>query len=240
MRRQLCHRRPFAFPCNNSRRGLYSERCVCNPDCAVVASPSTRRCSKRFATHFPVSSPALCAPFFAMPAAKTLRQHWRLTNHLFIHEKGAPPMSVTDEVLQANQKYAATFDQGALPIPPARKLAVLACMDARLNVYQILGLKTGDAHIFRNAGGIATEDALRSLIISHHLLGTQEFIVINHTDCGMLTFSDHDLLHKLEEKTGVAAIAPVHFHTFKNLESNVKQQVARIKGHPYVRNVPVR
>ncbi|HSY59510.1 MAG TPA: carbonic anhydrase [Terriglobales bacterium] len=149
-------------------------------------------------------------------------------------------MSVTDEVLVANQQYAANFKLGGLAIPPAKKLAVLACMDARISVEELLGLKTGDAHIFRNAGGIATEDALRSLIISHHLLGTQEFIVINHTDCGMLTFSDHDLLHKLEEKTGVATIAPVHFHTFKNLESNVKQQVGRIKSHPYVRNISVR
>jgi carbonic anhydrase len=149
-------------------------------------------------------------------------------------------MSATDEVLVANQQYAADFKLGGLASPPAKKLAVLACMDARISVEQLLGLKTGDAHIIRNAGGIATEDALRSLIISHHLLGTQEFIVINHTDCGMLTFSDHELLHKLEEKTGVATIAPVHFHAFKNLESNVKQQVARIKSHPYVRNIAVR
>ena len=117
-------------------------------------------------------------------------------------------MSVTDEVLVANQQYAANFKLGGLAMPPAKKLAVLACMDARISVEDLLGLKTGDAHIIRNAGGIATEDALRSLIISHHLLWTQEFIVINHTDCGMLTFSDHDLLHKLEENTGVAAIAP--------------------------------
>jgi carbonic anhydrase len=149
-------------------------------------------------------------------------------------------MSVTDEVLLANQRFAEAFDLGKLAMPPAKKLAVLACMDARVSVEQLLGLKTGDAHIIRNAGGIATEDALRSLIISHHLLGTQEFIVINHTDCGMVTFEDHQLLHKLEEQTGVAAIAPVHFHAFKDLETNVRQQVARIKSHPYVRNIPVR
>ncbi len=149
-------------------------------------------------------------------------------------------MSVTDEVLLANQRYAEAFNLGGLAMPPARKFAVLACMDARLTVEQFLGLKTGDAHIIRNAGGIATEDALRSLIISHHLLGTQEFIVINHTDCGMLTFEDHELLHKLEEQTGTAAIAPVHFHAFKDVERNVRQQVARIKNHPYVRNIPVR
>lgn len=149
-------------------------------------------------------------------------------------------MSITDEVLLANEQYAAAFDLGGLAMRPARKLAVLACMDARLSVEQLLGLRTGDAHIIRNAGGIATEDALRSLIISHHLLGTQEFIVINHTDCGMVTFADDELLRKLEEQTGTAAIAPVHFHTFKDVERNVRQQVARIENHPYVRNIPVR
>ncbi len=149
-------------------------------------------------------------------------------------------MSVTDQVLLANQQYASTFKLGALPMPPARKVAVLACMDARLTVEQLLGLNTGDAHIIRNAGGIATEDALRSLIISHHLLGTQEFIVINHTDCGMLTFKDHELLHRLEAETGVAAVVPVHFHAFPDVEENVRRQVARIKAHPYVQGVPVR
>src|SRR6476659_1170696 len=119
-------------------------------------------------------------------------------------------MSVIDEVLQNNLKYADQFTLGHLPMTPARKLAVLACMDARLTVEQLLGLKTGDAHIIRNAGGIASEDALRSLIISHHLLGTQEFIIINHTDCGMLTFKDDELLDRLENETGVATVSPVH------------------------------
>jgi len=150
-------------------------------------------------------------------------------------------MSVTDEVLQANEQYAAKFNQGGLPMPPARKLAVLACMDARLSVDQVLGLKTGDAHVIRNAGGVATEDALRSLIISHHLLGTEEFIVINHTDCGMLTFEDSELLNRLEEQTGSAAVAPVHFHAFKDVAGNVRRQVARIKAHPFVpKHIPVR
>src|SRR6202171_3880316 len=108
-------------------------------------------------------------------------------------------MITTDEVLAANQQYASQFDKGSLAMPPAKKLAILACIDARLSVEQLLGLKTGDAHIIRNAGGIATEDVLRSLIISHHLLGTQEFIVINHTDCGMVTFTDNQLLDRLEE-----------------------------------------
>lgn len=149
-------------------------------------------------------------------------------------------MSVTDEVLSANKDYAAKFDLGALAMPPARKLAILACMDARLTVEQLLGLKTGDAHIIRNAGGIATEDALRSLIISHHLLGTREFMVINHTDCGMLTFNDNQLLDKLEEQTGASAVSPAHFHSFQDLERNVRRQVARIKHHPFVPKVPVR
>jgi carbonic anhydrase len=149
-------------------------------------------------------------------------------------------MSFTDEVLKANEKYASRYDPSVFAAPPAPKLAVLACMDARITVEEILGLKSGAAHIIRNAGGIATEDALRSLIISHHLLGTREFIVINHTDCGMLTFEDDDLLRKLEEKTGSAAVAPIHFHAFKNLEDNVRRQVARIKHHPYVLHVPIR
>ena len=143
-------------------------------------------------------------------------------------------MSVTDEVLKANENYTGTFNLGHLPMPPARKLAIVACMDARLTVEQALGLKTGEAHIIRNAGGIVTEDALRSLIISHHLLGTQEFIIINHTDCGMLTFKDEDLRVQLQEKTGTATVAPVHFHAFRDPEENVRLQVQRVKSHPWI------
>src|ERR1700752_2232693 len=127
-------------------------------------------------------------------------------------------MSVIDEVLKANQEYAKNFNLGHLPMPPARKLAVVACMDARMTVSQLLGLKAGEAHIIRNAGGIITEDALRSLILSHHLLGTQEFMIINHTDCGMLTFTDEDVRAKLQQLTGTATVAPVHFHAFRNVE----------------------
>ena len=143
-------------------------------------------------------------------------------------------MSITDEAIKANETYAANFKLGDLPMPPARKLAIVACMDARLMPDQILGLKTGDAHVIRNAGGIVTEDALRSLIISHHLLGTEEFIIINHTDCGMLTFKDEELHSRLQEETGVATVAPVHFHAFEDLEANVRQQVQRVKSHPWV------
>ena len=102
-----------------------------------------------------------------------------------------------NKILSANEEYSSDFKHGNLPIPPSRKLAVLACMDARLTVEEFLGLGTGDSHIIRNAGGIATDDAIRSLIISHELLGTQEFLVVNHTDCGMLTFTDEELQKKL-------------------------------------------
>jgi carbonic anhydrase len=150
-------------------------------------------------------------------------------------------MSVIDEVLQNNLKYADQFTLGHLPMPPARKLAVLACMDARLTVEQFLGLKTGDAHIIRNAGGIASEDALRSLIISHHLLGTQEFIIVNHTDCGMLTFKDDELLGRLEKQSGTAFVAPVHFHAFSDVEENVRRQIQRVRSHPFIpSHIPVR
>lgn len=150
-------------------------------------------------------------------------------------------MSVTDEVLKANQEYAENFDLGDLPKPPGRKLAIVACMDARMTVEALAGLKTGDAHIIRNAGGIVTEDAIRSLIISHHLLGTQEFVVINHTDCGMLTFKDEELREKLEESTGVSTLAPARFHAFGDLEENVREQVQKVKSHPWIpQHIPVR
>ena len=150
-------------------------------------------------------------------------------------------MSAIDDVLGANQTYAQGFNLGHLPMPPARKLAVVACMDARLTVSQLLGLKTGEAHIIRNAGGIVTEDALRSLIISHHLLGTNEFMIINHTDCGMLTFKDDELRKKLQTQTGTATVAPVRFHAFTNLEANVREQIQKVRSHPWIpKHIPVR
>ena len=143
-------------------------------------------------------------------------------------------MSVIDEVLEANRSYAARFDLGGLSAPPARRLAILACMDARLSIEQMLGLKTGDAHIIRNAGGIVTEDALRSLILSHHLLGTREFMIINHTECGMLNFRDEDLRARLEQETGTAVVAPYAFHAFRDLETNVREQIQKLRSHPWV------
>ena len=150
-------------------------------------------------------------------------------------------MSSTDDAVKANESYAQNFKLGDLPIPPGRKLAIVACMDARLTVEQLLGLKTGDAHIIRNAGGIATEDVIRSLIISHHLLGTQEFIIINHTDCGMLTFKDEELEAKLEAATNAVAVSPQRFYAFPDLEKNVRQQIQRVKSHPWIpENISVR
>lgn len=150
-------------------------------------------------------------------------------------------MSVTEETLKANEGYARDFTLGHLPMPPARKLAVVACMDARLMVDQMLGLETGDAHIIRNAGGLVSDDALRSLIISHHLLGTQEFIIINHTDCGMLTFKDEELRTKLQQQTGTTPDAPTQFHAFTDVEENVRQQMEKVKGHPWIpRQISVR
>jgi len=150
-------------------------------------------------------------------------------------------MSVTDETLQANEKYSAGFSEGDLPMPPGRKLAVVACMDARLVVPLILGINNGDAHVIRNAGGIVSEDAMRSLIISHHLLGTQEIMIINHTDCGMLTFKDEDLRNKLKEGTGTDSVAPNVFHAFPDIERNVREQIQKVKSHPWIPDsVPVR
>ena len=150
-------------------------------------------------------------------------------------------MSVIAETLEANNNYADKFTLGDLPIPPGRKLAVVACMDARLTIEDILGLKTGEAHIIRNAGGIVTEDALRSLIISHHLLGTREMMIINHTDCGMMTFQEQELRAKLQEQTGTATVAPACFHSFGDLEENVRQQIQKVKSHPWIPgDIPVR
>jgi len=150
-------------------------------------------------------------------------------------------MSVIEETLKANENYAQSFKLGHLPMPPGRKLAVVACMDARLTVEEVLGLKTGDAHIIRNAGGIVTEDVVRSLIISHHLLGTEEFILIHHTDCGMLTFKDEELQTRLQQQTGTTSVAPARFHAFSDLAEDVQQQIQKIKSHPWLpKEVPVR
>jgi carbonic anhydrase len=141
-------------------------------------------------------------------------------------------VSVTDELLSNNQAHTATFDRGGLPSRPARKLAVVACMDARLNPYAALGLREGDAHIIRNAGGVVTEDAIRSLAISQRLLGTEEIILIHHTECGMLTFTDDAFRRSIEDDVGVApAWAP---GAFADLEDDVRQSIARIEASPFI------
>ena len=142
-------------------------------------------------------------------------------------------MSVTDELLKNNEQYAASFDKGELPIPPAKSLAVVACMDARLHVSKILGLQEGDAHIIRNAGGVVTDDAIRSLVISQRLLGTTEIILIHHTDCGMLTFTNEALRQQLARETGADAAA-IDFLPFTELAESVREDVRRIQASPFI------
>jgi carbonic anhydrase len=150
-------------------------------------------------------------------------------------------LSVADELLKANESFVKNFNLGNLAVRPRRRLAALACMDSRILFERCLGLQPGDAHMIRNAGGIATEDALRSLIVSHHLLDTQEFIIINHTDCGLLKVSEEELKKKLTEKMGTRFGAPAHFHAFDDLEENVRQQIRRVKSHPWIpKHIPVR
>lgn len=151
-------------------------------------------------------------------------------------------MSAIDAVLEANQRYAEGFNQGGLPgRPPSRKLAVVACMDCRLHVSKLLGLELGAAHIIRNAGGIVTEDVIRSLIISHHIGGTQELMIINNTKCGMLTFKDEELAARLQQATGNAPVAPARFYAFTDLEENVRQQIRKVRSHPWMpAGIPVR
>src|SRR5437764_1292931 len=141
-------------------------------------------------------------------------------------------MSSTDDLLRNNEGYAESFDKADLPLPPAKKLAVVACMDARLNVYGMLGLQEGDAHVIRNAGGVVTDDEIRSLAISQRLLGTEEIILIHHTDCGMLTFTDDDFKKSIEEDTGIRPAWAAE--AFPDLDQDVRQSIARIKASPFV------
>ena len=143
-------------------------------------------------------------------------------------------MSVTDELLRNAEQYAKNFDRGELPLPPARRVAVLACMDARLNPYGLLGLREGDAHVIRNAGGVVTDDEIRSLSISQRLLGTQEIILIHHTDCGMLTFSDDEFRRQIQQETGIEPEWAAE--AFDDLEEDLRQSIARIKNSPFIPN----
>jgi carbonic anhydrase len=142
-------------------------------------------------------------------------------------------VSVTDELLANNARYTETFT-GPLPLPPAKHVAVVACMDARLDVYRILGLNEGEAHVIRNAGGVVTDDEIRSLAISQRLLGTQEIILIHHSDCGMLTFTDDQFKKSIQEDTGIKPAWSAE--AFPDLDEDVRQSIARIKASPFVPN----
>jgi carbonic anhydrase len=141
-------------------------------------------------------------------------------------------VSVTDELLANAERYAASFDRVDLPLPPAKRIVVLACMDARLNPYGLLGLSEGDAHVIRNAGGVVTDDEIRSLSISQRLLGTEEIILIHHTDCGMLTFGDDEFRRQIQQETGIKPGWAVE--TFDDLEEDVRQSIARIENSPFI------
>lgn len=141
-------------------------------------------------------------------------------------------MNVTNEFVANNERYASDFDKGRLPMPPAKRIAVVACMDARLETGALLGLAEGDSHVIRNAGGVVTDDVIRSLTISQRLLGTREIMLIHHTDCGMLTFEDRELKQQIADDIGIKP----HFamEAFEDPEVDVRQSIARIKASPYI------
>ena len=141
-------------------------------------------------------------------------------------------MSVIDELVANATSYSDSFDGGDLPLPPAKRVAIVACMDARLNPYGLLGLREGDAHVIRNAGGVITDDEIRSLAISQRLLGTEEVMLIHHTDCGMLTFADDEFRRQVQDDTGIKPEWAAE--TFTDLDEDVRQSIARIKASPFV------
>jgi carbonic anhydrase len=147
-------------------------------------------------------------------------------------------VSVTDELLRNNDAYVTGFDQGELPLPPGTKVAVGACMDARLNPYGALGLQEGDAHVIRNAGGVVTDDEIRSLAISQRLLGTEEIILIHHTDCGMLTFTDDEFRRSIQDETGIKPEWAAE--SFGDVDEDVRQSRARIEASPFIPHKNVR
>lgn len=149
-------------------------------------------------------------------------------------------MDIIDEILVANREYAKTHELRRLTPHPERKLAILTCMDTRLSI-RTMGLKTGDAHIIRNAGGIVTDDALRSLVISHYLLGTEQIMIINHTDCGLMLETEETLRGRIHRETGTEAVSPSFFYAFRDVELNVLHQVQKLRNHPWIpKALPVR
>jgi carbonic anhydrase len=147
-------------------------------------------------------------------------------------------MSVTDELLRNAEAYATTFDRGGLRSAPAKKVAVVACMDARLNIYGLLGLSEGDAHVIRNAGGVVTEEEIRSLAISQHLLGTEEIVLIHHTDCGMASFTSDEFAQRLEAEAGTRPNWTAH--AFRDIEEDVRTQIRRVEASPFIPRKNVR
>ncbi|HTN22521.1 MAG TPA: carbonic anhydrase [Solirubrobacteraceae bacterium] len=141
-------------------------------------------------------------------------------------------MSVTDELLENAKGYAEGFDKGDLPMPPGRKIAIVACMDARLNPYGLLGLEEGDAHVIRNAGGVITDDEIRSLAISQRLLGTEEIVLIHHTDCGMLTFTDDEFKRSIQDELGIKPEWAAE--SFPDVDEDVRQSLARVNASPFI------
>jgi len=143
-------------------------------------------------------------------------------------------MSILNDVMRANAQFVQTYDTSRATAPIKRKLAIVACMDYRIPLEQALGLKPGEAYVIRNAGGVVTEDVIRSLLVAHYRLGAEEVLVINHTECSMQTFRDEDLREEMRQRTGTDTIAPEQFHAFQNLEDHVRQQIQRIKSHSWI------
>jgi carbonic anhydrase len=150
----------------------------------------------------------------------------------FLEKASVSAMSITDELLRNNERYAHSFDKGDLPMPPAKQVAIVTCMDARLSPYVMLGLSEGDAHVIRNAGGVITEDEIRSLMISQRLLATREVMLIHHTNCGMLTFSEDEVKGQIQEEIGIKP--PFALESFTDLEENVRQSIKRIEASPFI------
>jgi carbonic anhydrase len=141
-------------------------------------------------------------------------------------------LSSIDDLIENNRTYAASFDKGELPAPPARKVAILTCMDARIDPAKALGLEEGDAHVIRNAGGVVTDDEIRSLAISQHMLGTEDVVLIHHTECGMLTFSDEEFAERMEREAGQRPSWPAH--AFADLDENVRASIRAIRESPFI------
>ena len=143
-------------------------------------------------------------------------------------------MSVLDDVLRTNAEFVRTYDSSRATAPVSRRLAIVACMDYRIPLAEAFGLKPGDAYIIRNAGGVVTEDVIRSLLVAHYKLGVEEILIVNHTKCGMQTFRDEELRADIRHQRGTDAIAPEQFHAFQSLDDNVRQQIQRVKSHPWM------